>query len=117
MKLFHAVRLSSLLVAMPERWTANFCIGGNERQTLSMVFNKVKAPAGTIELRPGPLRLSMENRTDRRVLPSLWMAAEPLHDLLRKRKPYLTAKRLLTPGRYVWMRRPLWGRTRLRSGS
>ena len=67
-----------------------------ERQTLSMVFNKVKAPAGTIELRPGPLRLSMENRTDRRVLPSLWIAAEPLHDLLRKRKPYLTAKRLLT---------------------
>ena len=27
-----------------------------ERQTLSMVFNKVKAPAGTVEMRPGPLR-------------------------------------------------------------
>ena len=51
-----------------------------ERQTLSMVFNKVKAPVGTVEMRPGPLRLSLENRTDRRVLPGLWIAADhPLH--------------------------------------
>ena len=32
-----------------------------ERQTLSMVFDKLKPPAGTIQLRPGPLRLSLEN--------------------------------------------------------
>jgi class 3 adenylate cyclase len=67
-----------------------------ERQTLSMVFNKVKAPVGTVEMRPGPLRLSLENRTDRRVLPALWIAADPLHNLLGKRKPFITAKRLLT---------------------
>jgi class 3 adenylate cyclase len=67
-----------------------------ERQALSMVFNKVKAPTGTIEMRPGPLRLSLENRTERRVLPALWIAADPLHRLLGKRKPFLTAKRLLT---------------------
>jgi class 3 adenylate cyclase len=67
-----------------------------ERQALSMVFNKLKAPTGTIEIRPGPLRLSLENRTDRRVLPALWIAADPLHRLLGKRKPFLTAKRLLT---------------------
>ena len=67
-----------------------------ERQTLSMVFNKTAAPAGTIELRPGPLRLSLENRTDHRVLPSLWIAADPLHHLLGQRRPFLTAKRLLT---------------------
>jgi class 3 adenylate cyclase len=30
------------------------------------------------------------------VLPALWIAADPLHDLLGKRKPFLTAKRLLT---------------------
>ena len=47
-----------------------------ERQTLSMVFNKVKAPVGTVEMRPGPLRLSLENRTDRRVLPALWIAGD-----------------------------------------
>jgi class 3 adenylate cyclase len=67
-----------------------------ERQTLSVVFNKVKAPVGTVEMRPGPLRLSLENRTDRRVLPALWIAADPLHHLLGKRRPFLTAKRLLS---------------------
>ncbi len=67
-----------------------------ERQTLSMVFNNVKAPTGTVEMRPGPLRLSLENRTDRRVLPALWVAGDTLHHLLGKRKPFLTAKRLLT---------------------
>ncbi len=67
-----------------------------ERQTLSMVFNKVKSPVGTIEMRPGPLRLSLENQTDRRVLPALWIADDSLHHLLGKRRPFLTAKRLLT---------------------
>jgi class 3 adenylate cyclase len=47
-------------------------------------------------MRPGPLRLSLENRTDRRVLPSLWIAADALHHLLGRRKPFITAKRLLT---------------------
>jgi class 3 adenylate cyclase len=67
-----------------------------ERQVLSMVFNKVKAPVGTVEMQPGPLRLSLENRTDRRVLPSMWVAGDALHRLLGNRKPFLTAKRLLT---------------------
>jgi class 3 adenylate cyclase len=67
-----------------------------DRQTLSMVFNKVTSLVGTVEMRPGPLRLSLENRTDRRVLPALWIAGDGLHHLLGKRKPFLTAKRLLT---------------------
>jgi len=67
-----------------------------ERQSLTMVFNPIKAPFGTVEMRPGPLRLSLENRTDRRVLPALWIAGDQLHGLLGKRKPFLTAKRLLT---------------------
>ncbi len=67
-----------------------------ERQTLSMVFNKVKAPVGTVEMRPGPLRVALENRTDRRVLPALWIAGDQLHHLLGRRRPFITAKRLLT---------------------
>lgn len=67
-----------------------------DRQALSMVFNKVMAPVRTVELRPGPLRLALENRTDRRVLPMLWIANDGLHALLAKRRPFLTAKRLLT---------------------
>jgi class 3 adenylate cyclase len=67
-----------------------------ERQALSMVFNKVKTPTGTVEMQPGPLRVAFENQTDRRVLPALWIAGDPLHRLLGKRRPFLTAKRLLT---------------------
>jgi class 3 adenylate cyclase len=61
-----------------------------------MVFNNVKAPTGTIEMRPGPLRLSLDNQTGRRVLPSLRVAGDALHDLLGRRRRFLTAKRLLT---------------------
>src|SRR6266566_5524021 len=67
-----------------------------ERQNLSMVFNNLKAPTGTTEMRPGPLRLSLENRTERRVLPAVWIAGEGLHQLLARRRPFLNAKRLLT---------------------
>jgi class 3 adenylate cyclase len=67
-----------------------------ERQALSLVFNKPGTPTGTVELRPGPLRLSFENRTDVRVLPGAWVAGQTLHDMLGRRKPFLTAKRLLT---------------------
>ena len=67
-----------------------------ERQTLSMIFDRVQTPVGTVEMRPGPLRVTLENRTDRRVLPALWIAADGLHNLLGKRRPFLTAKRLLS---------------------
>lgn len=67
-----------------------------ERQTLSLVFNTLEPPRGTVALRPGPLRLALENRAKTRVLPGLWMAGEALHDLLGRRRPFLTAKRLLT---------------------
>jgi class 3 adenylate cyclase len=67
-----------------------------ERQNLSLVFDRLQAPTGTMRLRPGPLRLSLENRTDTRVLPGLWVAGDKLHELLGRRRPFLTAKRLLT---------------------
>jgi class 3 adenylate cyclase len=67
-----------------------------ERQNLTIVLDKVRAPTGTETLRPGPLRLSLENRTDSRVLPGLWIADDKLHQLLGRRRPFLTAKRLLT---------------------
>jgi class 3 adenylate cyclase len=67
-----------------------------ERQNLSMVFNKGGSPTGTLKLRPGPLRVTFENRNEVRVLPSLWIAGDQLHALLGRRKPFLTARRLLT---------------------
>lgn len=67
-----------------------------ERQNLSVIFNKVQAPVETVALRPGPLRLTLENRTDGRVLPAVWVANAALDAILTQRKPVLTATRLLT---------------------
>jgi class 3 adenylate cyclase len=67
-----------------------------ERQNLSMIINRLHAPTGTTKLHPGPLRVALENRTDQRVLPALWVAGDALHDLLGRRRAFLTAKRLLT---------------------
>ena len=67
-----------------------------ERQNLTMLFNNLRASSGTLTMRPGPLRVSLENRTDLRVLPGLWRANDTLHHLLGRRRPFLTAKRLLT---------------------
>jgi class 3 adenylate cyclase len=67
-----------------------------DRQNLSLIFNKLNMPHTQLEMRPGPFRLAMENKTDRRLLPGIWVANDELHQLLAKRKPFLTAKRLLT---------------------
>lgn len=67
-----------------------------ERQQLQLIYNNAHPPVGTMTLRPGPLRLSLDNQTDVRVLPSVFVAADALHRLIGKRKPFLTAKRMLT---------------------
>ncbi|MGV1759217.1 adenylate/guanylate cyclase domain-containing protein [Rhizobium sp. A22-96] len=67
-----------------------------ERQTLSLVFDRMHRHSEAIEMRPGPLRIMMENHTDLRVLPSICVANEALHTLLGQRRPFLTAKRLLS---------------------
>src|ERR1700720_3623118 len=90
----------TLIVFDPVTHTAQFLdVSGeeaSERQNLSVTFNKVQVPVDTVALRPGPLRLTLENRTDGRVLPAVWVANRALDDLLKRRKPILTAKRLLT---------------------
>jgi class 3 adenylate cyclase len=67
-----------------------------ERQALTLVYNNVSAPSGSIEMRPGPLRLSLDNRSNARILPSIWVANDALNEFLGKRRPFLTAKRLLS---------------------
>lgn len=67
-----------------------------ERQSFGVVFNNVHAPTGTVELRPGPLRLTLENQTMERALPAVFIAGDAMHEMLGKRKQFLTAKRLLT---------------------
>jgi len=67
-----------------------------ERQNLTIIYNRIHAPTGTTTMHPGPLRLSLENRSDVRTLPSVWIAGDELHHLLGRRRPFLTAKRLLS---------------------
>src|SRR4030081_124507 len=65
----------TLIVFDPVTHTAQFLdVSGeetSERQNLSVIFNKIKVPVDTVALRPGPLRLALENRTDGRVLPAV----------------------------------------------
>ncbi len=67
-----------------------------ERQHLSLVYNKAHPPTGSLTLRPGPLRLSVDNQAGVRTLPCVFIASDALHELLGKRRPFLTAKRMLS---------------------
>jgi class 3 adenylate cyclase len=67
-----------------------------ERQQLSLIYNKAHAPTGTMTMRPGPLRLSLDNQAGVRTLPAVFIAGDALHRLIGKRKPFLTAKRMLS---------------------
>ncbi len=68
----------------------------SERRNISIVLNKLAAPTGAQEMRPGPVRISFENQTDVRALPSIWVMGEKLYAILGKRRPFLTAKRVLS---------------------
>jgi class 3 adenylate cyclase len=68
----------------------------DEIQQLSLVYDRSHGPTETVLLRPGPLHLSLDNQTDIRVLPSVFVAADALHSLIGRRKPFVTAKRMLT---------------------
>ena len=68
-----------------------------ERQALSIVYsNKARDSVPTITMQPGPLRLTLENRSDVRVVPGVYVAGHAMHERLSARRPFLTAKRLLS---------------------
>ena len=67
-----------------------------ESQSLSFVMTRNHAPDATVQMRPGPLHMTLENRSDVRTLPGIWVVSEKVHELVNKRRPFLTAKRLLT---------------------
>ncbi|MBX9455726.1 MAG: adenylate/guanylate cyclase domain-containing protein [Rhizobium sp.] len=67
-----------------------------ERRSLSLTYDRSHSPSQEIRLQPGPLRIQVENHLDVRTLPSVCIANDILHDLLGKRRPFLTAKALLS---------------------
>ena len=67
-----------------------------DRQSLDLAYNDLSAPTGAVVMRPGLLRISVDNQTTRRVLPSVWVMGPGLHEVIGRRRPFLTAKRLLS---------------------
>jgi len=67
-----------------------------ERRNISIVYGNERMLMGTVKVNPGSLLLSLENRSNNRVLPAVWVTGAGVHHLLSKRKPILTAKRLLS---------------------
>lgn len=67
-----------------------------ETQSLSFVMTRDHAPAETVRMRPGALQLTLENRANVRTLPAIWIVSDKVHEFVNKRRPFLTAKRLLT---------------------
>jgi class 3 adenylate cyclase len=89
-----------VIVLEPVTHTANFIdVKGEptaDRQMLSVVYNNLRAPNAIVEMRPGPIRLSLENRTGTRALPTVWVINKKFEAVAGKRRPFLTAKRLLS---------------------
>jgi len=89
-----------VIVLEPVTHTAQFInVTGEstqERQNLTLVYNNLRAPTGEIGLRPGTIRLSLENRTAVRALPTVWVVDDKFLAAVGKRRPFLTAKRLLS---------------------
>ncbi|HKN30127.1 MAG TPA: DUF5939 domain-containing protein [Roseiarcus sp.] len=68
----------------------------NERRSLSIVFADAHAHNGTMALRPGPARITFENKSGQRTLPGLWVHGPEMDNLSGPRRPFLTATRLLS---------------------
>jgi len=67
-----------------------------ERQNLAILLDRSAAPSTMATIHPGPVRLHIENRETTRALPGVWISGPELDKLLSRRKPFVTAKRLLS---------------------
>jgi class 3 adenylate cyclase len=68
----------------------------HERRTLSLVFSDEHAHSGTMDLKPGPVRIAFDNRSRRRTLPAVWNPDADFHKIYARRRPYLTATRVFS---------------------
>jgi len=67
-----------------------------ERQNVAIAYNDLSPPSGRSVVHAGQLRLALENQTKHRVLPTVWIRNDRMHQILSSRRPFLTARRLLT---------------------
>lgn len=67
-----------------------------QRQELSIVYTDENQQLPPRKLKSGPLRLTLENRTQHRVLPGIYIGNVSFKEMISRKKRYLTAARLLT---------------------
>jgi len=65
-------------------------------QKVAIAFKGAQAPTETTALQTGPLQLTLVNRTNTRLLPVVWIENRQFDELVGKRRPNLTAKRIFT---------------------
>jgi class 3 adenylate cyclase len=68
----------------------------HERRAVSLVFARAHVHGGTMKHRPGPARISFENKSDRRTLPGIWVHTQEMERLSTQRRPFVTATRMLS---------------------
>ena len=68
----------------------------HERRSLSVVLADANAHFGSTKLQPGPARITFENKSGQRTLPGLWVHGPEMDNLSSRRRPFLTATRLLS---------------------
>jgi class 3 adenylate cyclase len=68
----------------------------SERRSLSVVLADANAHFGSTKLQPGPARITFENKSGQRTLPGLWVHSPEMDSLSNRRRPVLTANRLLS---------------------
>jgi class 3 adenylate cyclase len=94
------IEAGTLILFDPVTHTAvNVIIEGDpasDRQEIAMVFDGTHPSVGRMTLRPGMLRVSLDNRTRDRVLLGIYRPSPELDALIGGHRPFLTAKRLLS---------------------
>jgi class 3 adenylate cyclase len=68
----------------------------DEVQPVTVTLKDTRAPTETTQLKAGPVRLTISNRTAGRALPVAWIENKAYDELVGKRRPHLTAKRIFT---------------------
>jgi class 3 adenylate cyclase/predicted RNA-binding Zn-ribbon protein involved in translation (DUF1610 family) len=67
-----------------------------ERQHLPFIIDRTSIQHPRTLMRPGPLRITFDNRRDRRALPTVFIAGERLLRFIKTYRPFLSAKRVLS---------------------
>jgi len=85
--IFDAVMHAAVFVDVKGEPTRN-------RQDLALVFDASGVAPTRATLRPGPCRLVLENRTELRLLPAIYISNDDFHRIFQRRQAFVTARHM-----------------------